>query len=366
VERVVFAYSDVSHAHVMHLASRAMAAGADFVLLGPDRTYLQAAIPVVAVTAARTGSGKSPLSRWIAERLAAHGRRVAVVRHPMPYGDLVRQRVQRFGSKENIAAADCTVEEREEYESHVAAGFVVFAGVDYGDILKAAEAEADVIVWDGGNNDFPFFRPAIQVAVLDALRAEQADAYHPGEAVLRMADAIVINKVNVALPEQIAQAEQAARRLNPRARVVRGALPITLDDADAVRGRRVLVVDDGPTITHGGMAFGAGYVAARDAGAAEIVDPRASAPPAILDVYAAYPHIGRVLPAVGYDPAQVEALRETIETSEAEVVVSGTPVDVAALTGVSKPVVRARYRFEEVGEPVLAGLIDRAIAHQRA
>jgi len=324
VERVVFAYSDVSHAQVMHLASRAMAAGADFVLLGPDRTYLQAAIPVVAVTAARTGSGKSPLSRWIAERLAAGGRRVAVVRHPMPYGDLVRQRVQRFGSKGDIEAANCTVEEREEYESHVAAGSVVFAGVDYGDILKAAEAEADVIVWDGGNNDFPFFRPTIQVAVLDALRAGQADAYHPGEAVLRMADVIVINKVNVASPGQVAEAEAAAKRLNPGARLVRGALPITLDDADAVRGRRVLVVDDGPTITHGGMAFGAGYVAARDAGAAEIVDPRASAPRAILDVYAAYPHIGRVLPAVGYGPAQVAALRETIEASEAEVVVSGT------------------------------------------
>jgi predicted GTPase len=243
----------------------------------------------------------------------------------------------------------------------VAAGLVVFAGVDYGDILAAAQAEADVIVWDGGNNDFPFFRPTFHLAVLDALRAAQAEAYHPGETVLRMADVIVINKVNVATTEQVAAAEAAARRLNPRAPVVRGALPIRLDDAESVRGKRVLVVDDGPTITHGGMAFGAGYVAARDAGAREILDPRASAAPAILDVYAAYPHIGRVLPAVGYGPEQVEALRQTIDASEAEIVVSGTPLDLAALTGVAKRVVWARYLFEEAGEPVLMQMVRSAI-----
>ncbi|MCL4241489.1 MAG: GTPase [Dehalococcoidia bacterium] len=362
VEQVVFAYSDVTHEHVMHLASRALAVGASFELLGPERTSLRAAVPVVAVTAARTGSGKSPLSHWIARLLVAGGRRVALVRHPMPYGDLERQRVQRFGSAADIATAECTAEEREEYETHVAAGLVVFAGVDYGDILRAAQAEADVIVWDGGNNDFPFFQPTLHIAVLDALRADQAEAYHPGEAVLRMADVIVINKVNVATAEQIAEGEAAARRLNPGARLVRGALPIRLDEPDAVRGRRVLVVDDGPTITHGGMAFGAGYVAARDAGAGEIVDPRASAPPSILDVYAAYPHIGRVLPAVGYGPEQIAALRETIDASAAEVVVSGTPLDLASLTGASKPVVRARYRFEEAGEPALAAIVVDAIA----
>lgn len=361
VQRVVFAYSDVTHAHVMHLASRVLASGADFELLGPERTYLRASVPVVAVTAARTGSGKSPLSHWIAHMLVERGRRVVLVRHPMPYGDLERQRVQRFASNTDIAAAECTAEEREEYETHVAAGMVVFAGVDYGDILKAAEAEADVIVWDGGNNDFPFYRPTLQIAVLDALRADQAEGYHPGEAVLRMADAIVINKVNVATAEQVAVAEAAAQRLNPGARVVHGALPIRLDDQEAVRGKRVLVVDDGPTITHGGMAFGAGYVAARDGDAGEIVDPRASAPPSILEVYAAYPHIGLVLPAVGYGPEQFAALRETIESSTAEVVVSGTPLDLAELTGVSKPVVRARYRFEEVGEPALARMIEAAI-----
>ncbi|MBE0609943.1 MAG: GTPase [Dehalococcoidia bacterium] len=362
VQRVVFAYSDVTHAHVMRLASRALATGADFELLGPERTYLRASVPVVAVTAARTGSGKSPLSHWIARMLVERGRRVVLVRHPMPYGDLEQQRVQRFGSNADIAAAECTAEEREEYETHVAAGLVVFAGVDYGDILKAAGAEADVIVWDGGNNDFPFYRPDIQVAVLDALRADQAEAYHPGEAVLRMADVIVINKVNVATTEQVAVAEAAAQRLNPGARVVHGALPIRLDDPKAVRGKRVLVVDDGPTITHGGMAFGAGYVAARDGSAREIIDPRASAPPSILEVYAAYPHIGLVLPAVGYGPEQVAALRDTIEASAAEVVVSGTPLDLAALTSVSKPVVRARYGFEEVGEPILAGLVEAAIS----
>lgn len=359
VQRVVFAYSDVSHEHVMHLASRALAAGADFELLGPERTSLRASIPVVAVTAARTGSGKSPISHWIARRLMERGRRVALVRHPMPYGDLERQRVQRFASSADIAAAGCTAEEREEYESHVAAGLVVFAGVDYGDILHAAEAEADVLVWDGGNNDFPFYHSNLQVGVLDALRAGQANAYHPGEAVLRMSGVIVINKVNAATPEQVALAERTARELNPGARIIRGALPIRLDAPESVRGRRVLVVEDGPTITHGGMAYGAGYVAALEAGA-EIIDPRESAAPSIQAVYAAYPHIGNVLPAVGYGDEQVAALRETIDRSAAEVVVSGTPLDLAALTGAG-PVIRARYGFEEAGEPALMELIEAAI-----
>ncbi|GMV85042.1 MAG: hypothetical protein AMXMBFR80_08990 [Dehalococcoidia bacterium] len=360
VQRVVFAYSDVSHEHVMHLASRALAAGADFELLGPERTSLRASIPVVAVTAARTGSGKSPISHWIARRLMERGRRVALVRHPMPYGDLERQRVQRFASSADIAAAGCTAEEREEYESHVAAGLVVFAGVDYGDILHAAEAEADVLVWDGGNNDFPFYHSNLQVGVLDALRAGQANAYHPGEAVLRMSGVIVINKVNAATPEQVALAERTARELNPGARIIRGALPIRLDAPESVRGRRVLVVEDGPTITHGGMAYGAGYVAALEAGA-EIIDPRESAAPLIQAVYAAYPHIGSVLPAVGYGDEQVAALRETIDRSAAEVVVSGTPLDLAALTGAARPVIRARYGFEEAGEPALMELIEAAI-----
>ena len=360
VQRVVFAYSDVSHEHVMHLASRALAAGADFELLGPERTSLRASIPVVAVTAARTGSGKSPISHWIARRLMERGRRVALVRHPMPYGDLERQRVQRFASSADIAAAGCTAEEREEYESHVAAGLVVFAGVDYGDILHAAEAEADVIVWDGGNNDFPFYHTNLQVGVLDALRAGQANAYHPGEAVLRMSGVIVINKVNAATPEQVALAERTARELNPGARIIRGALPIRLDAPESVRGRRVLVVEDGPTITHGGMAYGAGYVAALEAGA-EIIDPRESAAPSIQAVYAAYPHIGSVLPAVGYGDEQVAALRETIDRSAAEVVVSGTPLDLAALTGAARPGIRARYGFEEAGEPALMELIEAAI-----
>ncbi|MBK9344166.1 MAG: tetraacyldisaccharide 4'-kinase [Dehalococcoidia bacterium] len=360
--RVVFAYSDVTHEAVMHAASRSLAAGADFVLLGPGSTCLEANVPVVAVTAARTGSGKSPLSRWIAGRIASHGRKVAVVRHPMPYGDLGRQRAQRFASKADISAAECTAEEREEYEAHVAAGSVVFAGVDYAAVLAAAEAEADVIVWDGGNNDFPFFRPDIQVAVLDALRADQAEAYHPGEAVLRMADVIVVSKTNAATHEQVEAAEHAARHLNPSATVVRGALPIHLDDPGAVRGRRVLVVDDGPTITHGGMPYGAGFVAAREAGAREILDPRAHAARAIREVYSAYPHIGAVLPAVGYSEHQIEALRATINASGAEVVVSGTPIDLAALIKVSMPIIRARYEFSEVGHPVLETMVMKAVA----
>lgn len=357
VERAVFAYSDVTHEVVMHLGSRALACGADFVLLGPLSTYLTAQVPVVAVTAARTGSGKSPLSRWIVRCLVARGSRVAVVRHPMPYGDLERQRVQRFASTADIAAAGCTAEEREEYESHITAGSVVFAGVDYADVLAAAESESDVIVWDGGNNDFPFFKPTVQVAVLDALRGEQAAAYHPGEAVLRMADIIVLGKSDIATAPQVEAAELAAHGLNPGAPIVRGSLPIRLDDPEAVRGRKVLVVEDGPTTTHGGMAFGAGYVAARNAGAAEIVDPRSSATAFIRKVYAAYPHIGRVLPVVGYSEQQVEALRDTITRSDAEVVVSGTPLDLAALVGISLPVVRARYEFAETGPPALEKLI---------
>lgn len=362
ISRVVFAYSDVTHETVMHAASRAIGVGADVVLLGPGSTYLDSRVPVVAVTAARTGSGKSPLSRWVARRLAAHGRKVAVVRHPMPYGDLERQRVQRFASKADIAAADCTAEEREEYESHVAEGSVVFAGVDYADVLKAAEAESGVIVWDGGNNDFPFFRPDVQIAVLDALRAEQASSYHPGEAVLRMADVIVLGKTNAATQEQVETAEHAARQLNPSATVVHGALPIRLDNPGAVHGQRVLVVDDGPTITHGGMAYGAGFIAARDAGARTIIDPREHAARPIREVYAAYPHIGKVLPAVGYNEQQLEALQATINASGADVVVSGTPIDLASLIEVSMPVIRARYEFAEVGHPVLEALIMTAVA----
>ena len=364
VTEVVFAYSDVSHAHVMRLASRAGAVGADFVIPAAQRTMLVARVPVIAISAVRTGCGKSAVARWAGRTLRASGLRVAVLRHPMPYGDLERQRVQRFASRLDLDAARCTLEEREEYEPHLAAGNVVFAGADYRAILDRAEAEADVIVWDGGNNDFPFVKPDLHVVLVDALRPDQAAGYHPGEAVLRTADVVVLSKSDAATPADVAKAAEAARRAAPGATIVRGASPVRLDSPDVVRGRRVLVVEDGPTITHGGMPTGAGYLAARSAGAAEVVDPRDSAPPPVAGVYAAYPHIGRVLPAVGYDPAQRAALRETIEGSAAEVVVSATPIDLAALLRLDKPVVRARYEYADTGEPSLAAAVE-AFAESR-
>jgi predicted GTPase len=364
VDQVVFAYSDVSHAAVMHLASRALAAGADFVLLGPRRTMLEARVPVIAISAIRTGCGKSQTARWLGRRLRGRGLRVAVLRHPMPYGDLERQRVQRFASARDLDAARCTAEEREEYEPHLAAGNVVFAGVDYAAIARLAEGEADVIVWDGGNNDFPFLVPDLHVVMADALRPGQADQYHPGETVLRMADVVVINKVDAAARADVARVDEEVRAINPRAAVVRAASPVRLDDAAAVVGRRVLVVEDGPTITHGGMPHGAGYVAATSAGAGAIVDPRPAAAPAVRALFAQHPHIGRVLPAVGYDREQLEALRETINRAEADVVVAATPIDLAALIALDKPVVRARYEFEDAGEPTLGSLVDDFVARR--
>ena len=359
VTRVEFAYSDVSHAHVMSLAARVLALGADFALLGPARTMLTAAIPVVAVSAVRTGCGKSPISRWLARRFGQAGRRVAVVRHPMPYSDLDRQRVQRFATTADLDAAQCTIEEREEYEPHLASGHLVFAGVDYAAIVARAAAEADVLVWDGGNNDFPFVRPDLHLVVADALRPDDASGYHPGEAVVRMADVVIVNKVNAAPASGVARAVEAVRRLNATAPVVRGALTVRLDDPDRVRGRRVLVVEDGPTLTHGGMPYGAGYVASTAAGAEKVVDPRATAVPALREVFTAHPHIGPVLPAVGYSTAQIEALRQTIDRADADVVVAATPVDLARLLRCDKPVVRARYEFEDVDEPGLGAIVDR-------
>jgi predicted GTPase len=358
VARVVFAYSDVSHTHVMTLACRALAAGADFTLLGPERTMLKAAVPVVAVSAVRTGCGKSPIARWLGRRLRDRGRRVAVVRHPMPYGHLERQRAQRFATLEDLAAAECTIEEREEYEPHLAAGNVVFAGADYSEVIARAAAEADVIVWDGGNNDFPFVRPDLHVVVADALRPDHARGYYPGEAVIRTADVVVVNKVNAAPAGDVVRAIASARELNPSAAIVRGALAVRLDAPEHVRGRRVLVVEDGPTITHGSMPHGAGLVAATAAGAAAIVDPRRSAVPEMAAVYTQYPHIGAVLPALGYGPGQLAALQATLERSEADVIVAATPVDLARLVTVSIPIVRARYDFEDVDEPGLAACVN--------
>ena len=358
ISEVVFAYSDLSHEQVMHLGSRALAAGADFTLLGPRRTMLTSSLPVIAVTAVRTGCGKSAVARWLSHRVRGGGRRVAVLRHPMPYGDLVKERVQRFASLADLDAAQCTVEEREEYEPHIALGNLVFAGVDYAAILAAAETEADIIVWDGGNNDFPFIRPDLHIAIADALRPRQIATHHPGESVARMADVLVINKVDAASLEDVTTAIQGLRAINPTAPILRAASPVRLDEPAAVKGRRVLVVEDGPTITHGGMPYGAGHVAALAAGAAEIVDPRPSAVSEIAAVFVAYPHIGKVLPAVGYGPAQLQALAATIRASAADVVVSATPIDLARLIAIDKPIVRARYEYAEVGEPALSTFVD--------
>jgi predicted GTPase len=358
VDRVVFAYSDLPHEGVMHLASRALASGADFVLLGPARTMLAASVPVIAVSAVRTGCGKSQTARWLSRRLRARGLAPVVIRHPMPYGDLVRQAVQRFASRADLDAAACTVEEREEYEPHLAAGNVVFAGVDYAPIVAAAGREGDLILWDGGNNDFPFVRPDLHVVLVDALRPLDAATHHPGETVLRMADVVVVAKADAAAESQVRAAIDAVRALRPQVPIVRAASPVRLDDPEAVRGRRVVVVDDGPTLTHGGMAHGAGFVAASRAGAAAIVDPRPTAAPEIAAVYAAYPHLGPVLPALGYSPAQLDALRRTLDAVDADLVVSGTPADLAALVPLRKRVVRARYEFAELDEPGLGAHVD--------
>jgi predicted GTPase len=319
---------------------------------------------VIAISAVRTGCGKSQTARWLGRWLRARGLRVAVLRHPMPYGDLEKQRVQRFASRADLDAAECTAEEREEYEPHLAAGNVVFAGVDYAAILAAAEAEADVIVWDGGNNDFPFLVPDLHVVLIDALRPGQAARYHPGEAVLRMADAVVVAKTDAASVADTERVIDEARAANPAATIVRAASPVRLDDADAVRGRRVLVVEDGPTLTHGGMSHGAGLVAATRAGAGEIVDPRPHAAPSLREVFARNPHVGRVLPAVGYGEAQLAALRETIDAAGADVVVAATPIDLAALLRPRTPVVRARYEFADAGEPTLGEVVLAFLARE--
>ena len=365
VDEVVFAYSDVPHEYVMHAASRALAVGADFILLGPHRTMLRSSLPVIAVCATRTGCGKSSISRWIAHRLRDQGKRTAVIRHPMPYGNLAMERVQRFASLADLDEANCTAEEREEYEPHIAAGNIVFAGVDYGVILRTAEREAEIIVWDGGNNDFPFIKPDLHIAVADALRPKQIATHHPGEAVARMADVLVVNKVDAAAAAAVATAVAQLRAINPAAPIVRAASPIRLDDAAAVNGRRVLVVEDGPTITHGGMACGAGYVGALTAGAAAIVDPRKWAAPDFAKMYNTFPHIGQVLPALGYSAAQLHALEQTINAADADVVVCATPIDLGRFLHISKPVVRARYEFAEVGGPSLSAIID-AFLERRA
>jgi len=353
VDQVIFAYSDVAHEYVMHKASQVLAAGADFRLLGPHATMLTSRKPVVAIGAVRTGSGKSQTTRRVCDILRSQGKKVAAVRHPMPYGDLVKQACQRFASYQDLDDHQCTIEEREEYEPHLERGVVVYAGVDYERILRAAEEEADVIVWDGGNNDFPFYKPDIYVVVADPHRAGHEMSYHPGEANLRMADVVVINKVDTADLDPISRVRDNVRLVNPKAVIIEAASPISVNDPAAIRGQAVLVVEDGPTLTHGEMAYGAGVVAARRFGAAEIIDPRPYAVRTIADTYAKYPRTGAVLPAMGYGEAQVADLEETINNVPCDLVIVATPIDLTRVVRINRPTQRVSYELQEIGNPTL-------------
>jgi len=358
ISQVVFAYSDVPHTYVMHVASRVLVAGADFRMMGLKSTLIESSKPVVAICAARTGSGKSQTSRKVASILRDLGHKLAVVRHPMPYGNLKAQAVQRFASFEDLDRYACSIEEREEYEPHLAQGAVVYAGVDYEAILREAEREADVILWDGGNNDLPFFKSDLWIVVVDPHRPGHELSYHPGEANVRSADVVIINKVDTAAKEDTKTVRQNVATLNPQAEVIEAASPIQVENPDAIRGKRVLVVEDGPTLTHGGMAYGAGWIAAQKFGAEEIVDPRPYAQGSISEAYSKYPNTGMVLPAMGYGPEQMEELEQTIISADVEVVVIGTPIDLGKLLHLDMPYQNVRYELEEIGQPRLPEILE--------
>ncbi len=357
VDVAVFSYSDVKHERVMNIASQVSAAGADFLLLGAERTMVESKVPVVAVCAVRTGCGKSQTSRRVAAILQSMGKKVVLVRHPMPYGDLVKQAVQRFETYEDLEKHDVTIEEREEYEPHIAAGCVVYAGVDYEAILREAEKEADVVIWDGGNNDTSFYKPDLLITVVDPHRPDHAIRYHPGEINVRTADVLVLNKIATADLENVEMARSIARYLNPDAVIVEAASPLYVEDWEQIQGKRVLVIEDGPTLTHGEMAYGAGWVAARKYGAAEIIDPRPYAVGTIKDTFEKYPTTGNVLPAMGYGDEQTKELAETIAKTPADLVVIGTPIDLRRLIDIKQPALRVRYELQEIGEPTLEKIL---------
>jgi predicted GTPase len=359
IDQVVFAYSDVPHEYVMHKASTVLAAGADFSLMGTKRTQIKSNKPVVAVCAVRTGSGKSQTTRRVSMILRSLGYKVAAIRHPMPYGNLVKQAVQRFADYADLDRNECTIEEREEYEPHLDNGVIVYAGVDYERILRQAEQEVDIVLWDGGNNDLSFYVPDLNIVVADPHRAGHEMAYHPGEANARAADVFVINKVDTAKPEDVIRVRENLSKLNPNATVIEAASPLFVDDPAAIRGKRVLVVEDGPTLTHGGMAYGAGWVAARRFGAAEIVDPRPYAVGSIKATYAKYPTTGNVLPAMGYGNKQVKELEQTINRAEVDLVLIGTPIDLSRVIKIKKPYQRVRYELQEIGRPTLEDILKR-------
>ncbi|MBI5624521.1 MAG: GTPase [Elusimicrobia bacterium] len=358
VDEAVMAYSDLAHSAVMHKAAIVNAAGADFRMLGWRSTMIESKKPVIAIGAVRTGCGKSQTTRKVSQYLKTMGLKVAVVRHPMPYGDLTKQICQRFACMDDMDLHDCTIEEREEYEPHISAGNVLFAGVDYERILRAAEAEADVILWDGGNNDMPFYKPDLFIVVTDPLRPGHELAYYPGETNLRMADVIVINKIDTASKEQVALVERNIRAANPRAVIVKAKSPVTVADPRVVRGKRVLVVEDGPTLTHGEMTFGAAHVAARACGAKKIVDPRPYAVGSIKETFKKYSHITDILPAMGYGAKQMAELRKTIDATPCDLVIVGTPIDLTRLLSINKPSVRVTYDLDEA-DGTLRKLVEK-------
>ncbi len=359
IEQVIFAYSDVAHIDVMHLASWVHSMGADFRLMGPATTMLKSKKPVVAICAVRTGAGKSQTSRRVVEILRNKGLKVVVIRHPMPYGDLAEQVCQRFETLEDLKTHKATIEEMEEYEPHIDRGAIVYAGVDYGKILEEAEKEADVIVFDGGNNDFPFYVSDIHIVIADPHRAGHEVMYHPGETNLRMADVVIINKIDTAEPECIEQVRRTTRVVNPRATIIDAASPLFVDDPEAIRGKRALVIEDGPTLTHGEMEFGAGWVAAEKYGAVEIIDPRPYAVGSIKAIFEKYGHLSEILPAMGYGDEQVKELEKTIDAVDAEVVVIGTPIDLGRVVKINKPSVRVRYELQEIGKPTLEDVFKK-------
>jgi len=359
VDEVVFAYSDVSHEYVMHKASIALAAGADFRLMGPSTTMLKAKVPVVSVCAVRTGSGKSQTSRKVTKILRSNGYRVVIIRHPMPYGDLRKQVCQRFATFEDLDKYECTIEEREEYEPHIRNGVIVYAGVDYEKILREAEKEADVIVWDGGNNDLPFYKPDLHIVVADPHRPGHELKYHPGEANLRMANVVVINKVDTAEPENIEKVENNVKKANPNAIIVKASSPMKVDNPELIKGKRALVIEDGPTLTHGEMPYGIATIAAKKLGASEIVDPRPYAVGSIVEAYKKYKHLGAILPALGYGEHQIRELEETINATPCDIVVVGTPIDLRRIVKINKPAVYVRYELQEVGSPNLEEILNK-------
>lgn len=366
VEQVIFSYSDVSHDYVMHKASQVLAAGADFRFLGPRSTMIKSHIPLISVTAVRTGAGKSQTTRKVLEVLENNGLRAVAIRHPMPYGDLTKQICQRFQTLEDLKTHECTIEEIEEYEPHITSGRVVYAGVDYETILREAEQEADVIVWDGGNNDVSFYDADMYIVVADPLRAGHESSYYPSEVNARMADVFIINKVDTATPENVIKLEKSLREINPTAKIIKANSPITVDKPEEVKGKRVLVIEDGPTLTHGGMTFGAGVLAAQKLGASELIDPRPYAVGSIKETYEKYPHITNLLPAMGYGEKQISELKATIERTPCDLVIIGTPIDLRRYLNIPKPAVRVTYDLEEIGVPdlneVLKPIIEKATA----